>query len=123
MAGKYWGTHFTASSDTSSTLSGRVQLREELDEAQLRRELDQLGLQGPIVRVMNQWYVRKVGQDTWLRVGESDDKASRFLVQWDSASVENGDYEVLEKMNVFVKAGHEEKVVARTNTRRVAVNN
>ncbi|MCK9357450.1 MAG: hypothetical protein M0R22_09965 [Dehalococcoidia bacterium] len=123
MAGQHWGTHFIASSDTSHTLSGRVLLREELDEALLRRELDQLGLQGPIVRVTNQWYIRKVGQDTWLRVGESDDKASRFLVQWDSASVENGDYEVLEKMNVFVKAGPEQKVVARTNTRQVAVNN
>jgi hypothetical protein len=123
MTGTSWGTHFTALSDTSRTFSGRILLREELDEAKLRHELDTLGLLGPIVKVMNQWYIRKVGHDTWLQVGESDEKASSFPVHWDSSTVENGDYEVLEEMKVFVKAGHEQKVVARTNTMRVAVNN
>ncbi len=123
MAGSYWGTHFTALPDTSRTLSGRVVLREELDRAQLRRDLDQLGLQGPVVRVMNQWYIRKLGHDAWLQLGEADEQDSRFVVQWNSTSVENGDYEVMEKMNVFVKAGQEQKVVSRTNTVRVAVNN
>jgi len=123
MTGTNWGTHFTASSDASRTFSGRIRLQEEIDEAQLRHELDKLGLVGPIVKIMNQWYIRRVGQDTWLQVGESDERASSFLVQWDSATVENGDYEVLEQMNVFVRAGHQDKVVARTNTLRVAVNN
>jgi len=123
MTGTNWGTHFTASSDASRTFSGRILLKEELDEALLRHELDELGLAGPIVKIMNQWYIRRVGQDTWLQVGESDEKASSFPVQWDSATVENGDYEVLEQMNVFVKVGHQHKVVARTNTLRVAVNN
>lgn len=123
MAGMNWGTHFTASSDTSRTFSGRILLREDLDEAQLRRDLDQLGLAGPIVKVMNQWYIRRVGENTWLQLGESDEKASSFPVQWDSSTVENGDYEVLEEMKVFVKAGHQQRVVARTNTMRVAVNN
>ncbi len=118
-----WATHFTASSDTSRTFSGRILLREEIDEALIRRTLDQLGLMGPIVKIKNQWFIRKVGEDTWLQVGESDEKASSFPVQWDSSTVQNGDYELLEQMNVFVKAGNEQKVVSRTNTLKVAVNN
>jgi hypothetical protein len=56
-------------------------------------------------------------------MGASDERSSSFPVQWDSASVQNGDYEVLEQMSVFVKHGSQQKVIARTNTVRVAVNN
>ena len=118
-----WGPRLIVSADTSRVLSGQVILKEQVDEGLLRRDLDTMGLSGPIVKVMNHWFVRKLGQDTWLQVGASDELASNFPVHWDSTSVENGDYEVLQQMNVFVKEGSQEKVVARTNTVKVAVNN
>lgn len=118
-----WGPHFIATIDASRVLSGKVQLKEDVDEALLRRELDLMGLPGPIVRIMNQWYIRKVGDDTWRQVAASDERTTDFRVHWDSTSVENGDYELLEQMNVFVKAGSQQQVVARTNTVKVAVSN
>ncbi len=123
MQHENWGPHFIATADASRILSGRVQLREEIDEGLLRRELDSMGLSGPILRIMNQWFIRKVGENTWRQLGASDERSSGFRVLWDSSSVENGDYEVLEQMNVFVKAGSQQQVVARTNTVKVAVNN
>ena len=118
-----WGPRLIVSADASRVLSGQVLLKEQVDEGLLRRDLDTMGLSGPIVKVMNHWFVRRLGQDTWLQVGASDELASNFPVRWDSTSVENGDYEVLQQMNVFVKEGSQEKVVARTNTVKVAVNN
>ncbi|TFH36259.1 MAG: hypothetical protein E4G93_02455 [Dehalococcoidia bacterium] len=123
MAVSSWGARLTMTSDISRTFSGRILLREDVDEAQIRRDLDSLGLVGPIVGMANHWYIRKVGQETWMQIGESHDKASSFPVQWNSDTVENGDYEVLEQINVFVKAGSQQKVLARTNTVRVTVDN
>ncbi len=118
-----WGPHFMASTDAARVLSGRVQLKEEVDEGLLRRELDLMGLSGPITRIMNQWFIRRIGENTWRQLAASDERPSDFRVIWDSTSVENGDYEVLEQMNVFVKTGSEQQVITRTNTVKVAVAN
>jgi hypothetical protein len=118
-----WGPRFIASGDAARVLSGRVLLKEELDEGLLRRDLDSMGLSGPVVRVMNHWFIRRLGEETWLQLGASDEPSSGFQLSWDSSTVSNGDYEVLEQMNVFVKDGSQQRVVARTNAVRVAVNN
>ncbi len=118
-----WGPHFVATSEASRILSGRILLKENVDEGLLRRDLDSMGLSGPVVQIMNNWYIRSVGQNTWLQVGTSDRRDASFPVLWDSASVANGDYEVLEQMNVVVKHGSNQQVVARMNTVKVAIQN
>ncbi len=123
MERKGWGPHFIAIPDESRILSGKVLFKEDVDEGILRRELDSIGLSGPIVKIMNEWFIRKIGQDTWLQLGASDQRALNFPLHWDSSSVENGDYEVLEQMNVYVKEGSQHHVVSRTHTVRVAINN
>jgi len=118
-----WGPHFIVPSETLRTFSGRILLREYLDEELLRKDLDSMGLNGPVVRISNPWYIRPTGEQTWLKVGESDDKSSNFPVSWDTTQSENGDYEVLGLMHVFVKQGSQQAVVARQNTVKVAVKN
>lgn len=118
-----WGPRFIASADATRVLSGRVLLKEELDEGLLRRDLDSMGLSGPVVQVMNHWFIRQLGAETWLQLGRSDEPSASFPVTWDSTSLPNGDYEVLEQMNVVVKHGSQQHIVARTNTVKVAINN
>ncbi len=118
-----WGPHFIVPSETLRTFSGRVLLREELDESLLRKDLDSLGLTGPVVKITNPWYMRKVDQLTWVKLGESDDQVANFPVSWDTSTVENGEYEVLGLMHVFVREGNAQHVVARQNIVRVVVAN
>jgi hypothetical protein len=118
-----WGPRFIVPSETLRTFSGRILLREDLDEGLLRKDLDSMGLTGSVVRISNPWYIRLTGEDTWLKLGESDDQSSNFPVTWDTTQVENGDYEVLGLMHVFVKQGHQQAVVARQNVVQVTVKN
>jgi len=118
-----WGPHFIVPSETLRDFSGRILLRETLDDQTLRRDLDSLGLEGPVTRILNPWYIRKSGQNTWVKVGESDDQTANFPVSWDTTRVENGKYEVLGLMHVFVRDGDQERVVARQNIVEVAVKN
>lgn len=118
-----WGPHFIVPSETLRTFSGRILLREDLDESLLRKDLDSMGLTGSVVRISNPWYIRLTGEDTWLKVGESDDQSSNFPVTWDTTQVENGNYEVLGLMHVFVKQEHQQAVVARQNFVQVTVKN
>ncbi|MBN1151908.1 MAG: hypothetical protein JXA58_01745 [Dehalococcoidia bacterium] len=118
-----WGPHFIVPSETLRTFSGRILLREYLDEETLRRDLDSMGLMGAVVRISNPWYIRPIGTDTWLKVGESDDQVSNFPVSWDTTRVENGSYEVLGLMHVYVKQGDQQAVVARQNVVQVDVRN
>ena len=118
-----WGPHFIVPSETLRTFSGRILLREDLDEGLLRKDLDSMGLTGSVVRISNPWYIRLTGEDTWLKLGESDDQSSNFPVTWDTTQVENGNYEVLGLMHVFVKQGHQQAVVARQNVVQVTVKN
>lgn len=118
-----WGPHFIVPSETLRTFSGRILLREYLDEETLRRDLDSMGLTGAVVRISNPWYIRPTGTDTWLKVGESDDQVANFPVSWDTTRVENGSYEVLGLMHVYVKQGEQTAVIARQNVVQVDVNN
>jgi len=118
-----WGPHFIVPSETLRTFSGRVLLREDLDETLLRKDLESLGLTGPVVRITNPWYIRKVNQLTWLKVGEAADQVSNFPGSWDTSKVEDGEYEVLGLMHVFVREGNAQHIVARQNVVQIVVAN
>jgi hypothetical protein len=118
-----WGPHYIVPSEALKSYSGAVQLREDFDEELLQKELEALGLDGAIMRVVNPWYYRKKNSDTWIKVGESDDKARNFPVMWDTRRLENGQYEILGLMHVFVRSGDTETAIARQNVVEITVKN
>lgn len=118
-----WGPRYIVPTEAIKSYSGGVRLREELDEDLLHRELAELGIPGTIERVSNPWYYRKKGTDTWIMIGESGDRRENFPVRWDTADLENGAYEIMGLMHVFVKKGDEEKAIARENIVEVTVEN
>lgn len=118
-----WGPRYIVPSQALNSYSGAVRLREELDEDVLRQDLEELGLTGPIVRVTNPWYYRRKNTDTWIKIGESEDRGENFPVRWDTINLENGQYEILGLMHVFVKTGGEVTAIARQNIVEVSVEN
>ena len=54
-----------------------------------------------------------------IRVGIDEN----FPVRWDTTNLENGQYEVMGLMHVFVKRGGEEIAIARQNMVEVTVEN
>jgi hypothetical protein len=118
-----WGPHYIVPSETLRAFSGKVLLRENFDEELLYKELAALGYSGAPFRATNPWYYRKKGAETWIKIGESADRASDFSVQWDTTALENGAYQVLGLMHVFVKKADEEFAVARQNIVDVTINN
>ena len=118
-----WAPRYIVPSEVLKKYSGNVLLREDFDEDLVSKELEELGLAGPIMRVTNPWYYRKKNTDTWIRIGESDDIDENFPVRWDTTRLENGQYEVLGLMHVFVKKGAEERAIARENVVEVTVEN
>ena len=118
-----WGPHYIVPSKVMKSYSGAIRLREELDEDLLHKELEELGLNGPVSRITNPWYYRKKNTDTWIKIGESSDKQENFPVRWDTTSLENGQYEILGLMHVFVKEQVDETAIARENIQEVTVKN
>jgi hypothetical protein len=118
-----WGPHYIVPTKVFESYSGVVLLREEFDENLLHKELEALGILGPVEGVLNPWYYRKKNTDTWIKIGESGEIERNFPVKWDTAQLENGQYEVMGLMHVFVKEGQEEKVIARQNIVEVTVKN
>jgi hypothetical protein len=118
-----WGPHYIVPSAVLKRYSGTVRLREELDEDLLRRELEELSLSGPIQRITNPWYYRRKNSDTWIKIGESDNKSENFPVRWDTTILENGQYQILGLMHVFVKKDNVEKAIARENIAEVTIEN
>ena len=118
-----WGPHFIVPSAVAKQFSGIVVLRENFDESLLRKELDTLGITGALLKVSNPWYYRKKNADTWIKIGESEDRDENFPVKWDTSELANGPYEVLGLMHVFVKKGKEERVIARQSIVEVTVTN
>jgi len=118
-----WGPHYIVPSGVFQSYSGKVLLREELDEDLLHKELKELGLAGPIARITNPWYYRRKDTDTWIRVGVSEDREENFPVRWDTTKLENGQYEVMGLMHVFVNKNGEEKAIARENVVEVTIKN
>jgi hypothetical protein len=118
-----WGPHYIVPSEAIENYSGFVQLRESLDEELLENELDELGILGPVVKITNPWYYRRKNSGTWIKIGESDDKQGNFPVGWDTTALENGQYEVMGLMHVFVKKDGEPRIIARQNIVEIAVSN
>jgi len=118
-----WGPHYIVPSKLLKSYSGSVQLREEFYEDLLRKELEGLGLTGRILRVTNPWYYRRKNANTWIKIGESEDRHENFPVRWDTTSLENGQYEVMGLMHVFVKKDGGVTAIARENVVEVAVEN
>jgi len=118
-----WGPRYIVPSEIFKTYSGSVLLREEFDENLLQRQLEQLGFAGRIVKITNPWYYRKKNTKTWVKIGESDDRHGYFPVMWDTMSLENGKYEVMGLMHVFVKKDGRNITVAGENIVEVTVEN
>lgn len=118
-----WGPHFIVPTDVIEKYSGRIKLRETLDKELLAKDLAELGLPQSVVRITNPWYYREKDAETWIKAGESDDEKRDFPVTWDTTHLENGQYEVLGLMHVFVREGDLEGVVARQSIIEVTVEN
>jgi hypothetical protein len=118
-----WGPHFIVPSKKLVNLSGKVVLRESFDEELLKKELTELGFSGSPFRATNPWYFRKKNNETWIKIGESEDRENWFSVPWDTTTLENGDYQVFGLMHVFIKEGDRELVLCRQNMVDVKVEN
>lgn len=118
-----WGPHYIVPSEALKSYSGGVRLREEFNEDLLRKELEEFNISGHIVRIANPWYYRKKNTNTWIKIGESDNVHENFPVRWDTTNLENGQYEVMGLMHVFIKKGNEEIAIARENIVEVTVEN
>jgi hypothetical protein len=118
-----WGPNFLVPTDLIKKYSGRVILRETLNRDILAEELEALGLAKGVARITNPWYFRKKDTDTWIKIGESDDESQDFPVAWDTSGLENGQYQVLGLMHVYVKEDGSERAIARQNIVDVAVEN
>jgi hypothetical protein len=120
-----WGPRYIVPSEVIKTYSGSVLLREEYDKDLLYKELAELGFAGRIVKINNPWYYRKKNTDTWIYIGESQDESRYFPVRWDTANLENGRYEVMGLMHVYVEKGEDSRGtgIARENIVEVTVEN
>jgi hypothetical protein len=118
-----WGPHYLVPTEVLKTYSGIVKLRETYDEALLFKELESMGVSGYVERVSNPWYFRKKNSNSWIKVGESGDRSDNFSVMWDTKDLENGQYEVMGLMHVFIKTDGKERAIARQNVVEVTVEN
>ena len=118
-----WGPFFIVPSEALKEYSGHVQLRERFDEDLLAKELRQLNMSGPIVKITNPWYFRRKGEDTWIKIGESEAIEDNFPVSWDTTQLDNGEYEVLGLMHAIVKVGGKELAIARQNIVDIVIKN
>jgi hypothetical protein len=118
-----WGPHYIVPSAVLESYSGNVVLRENFDEELLHKEMESLSVSGPITRVVNPWYFRKKNTDTWIKIGESEDKREDFRMRWDTSNLANGQYEIMGLMHVFIKQDGEQVAIARQNVVEVTVEN
>jgi hypothetical protein len=118
-----WGPHYIVPSEIFKTYSGCVLLREEFDADLLHKQLEELGSAGPIVKITNPWYYRRTNTNTWIKIGESEDRSRHFGVMWDTTNLENGQYEVMGLMHVFVRKEGRDIAIAAQNVVEVAVQN
>jgi hypothetical protein len=118
-----WGPRYIVPSEIFKTYSGSVLLREEFDEDLLHKQLEELSFTGPIVKITNPWYYRKKNTNTWIKIGESEDRHRHFSVMWDTTNLKDGQYEVMGLMHVFVRKEGKDTAIAGQNIVEVAVEN
>lgn len=78
---------------------------------------------GAVVKITNPWYYRKKDTGSWIKIGESADREENFPVTWDTSGLENGPYEVLGLMHVFVREHDRDHIIARQNVVDVTIDN
>lgn len=119
-----WGPLFIVPTEVSQVYSGTILLREDLDRNLLAQELAELNIQGTVLRITNPWYYRQKNSESWIKIGESEDADQYFPVRWDTTKLQNGEYEVMGFMHVFVQQGNKEEIaMARQNIVQVTVQN
>lgn len=118
-----WGPRYIVPSEIFKTYSGNVLLREEFDDDLLYKQLEELGFAGPIVKITNPWYYREKNASTWIKIGESADIHRHFPVTWNTTNLENGQYEVMGLMHVFVRKQGKDITIAGQNIVEVTVEN
>ncbi len=115
LADTSWGPQFFVPTISIKHYSGRVLLRETLDDDLLRKELEVIRVDGQPISYINAWYIRKKGTATWIKVGESTNREHDIGVRLDTTQFENGPYQVLGFMSVKVKEEEKEVIVSRQN--------
>jgi hypothetical protein len=118
-----WGPQFLVPTISIKKYCGCVVLRENLDDELLKRELASLHISGYPMGVTNAWYIRKKGNQTWIKVGESSNRQMDFAVRFESEDFENGDYQVLGFMSVRVRTEDRDIVVSRQNIADLDIRN
>ena len=120
-----WGPRFIVPSDVLKTYSGNVLLREEYDEELLQKEISEMGFTGRVSHISNPWYFRKKDETTWILIGESQDEHRYFPVNWKTTGLENGRYEIMGLMHVFLEDAETGigKAIARESIVEVTVEN
>ena len=108
---------------TRRKYAGPITLRETLDKGLLAQELAELGLPRKVLKIVNPWYYRKQGAETWIKIGESSDETANFPVTWDTTKLANGAYEILGLMHVFVANGSTQAAIAREAVTPLTVEN
>ena len=115
LADTSWGPQFFVPAITIKHYSGRVLLRETLDDELLRKELEAMRVEGQPVGYTNAWYIRRKGTTTWTKVGESTNREHDFGIRLDTTGLDNGPYQVLGFMSVKVRNRDKDVIVSRQN--------
>jgi hypothetical protein len=116
LADTSWGPQFFVPTISIKHYSGRVLLRESLDDDLLKKELEAMNIEGRPVGFTNAWYIRKKGTQTWIKVGESAAREHDFGIRLDTTELENGAYQVLGFMSAKVRTDDmKEIIVSRQN--------
>ena len=116
LADTSWGPQFFVPTISIKHYSGRVLLRESLDDEQLKKELEAMNIEGRPVGFTNAWYIRKKGTQTWIKVGESTAREHDFGIRLDTTELENGSYQILGFMSAKVRTDDmKEVIVSRQN--------
>ena len=75
------------------------------------------------MNITNPWYYRRKNTDTWVKIGESDNRDDNFPARWDTTALEDGKYEVMGLMHAVALKGNTEVAIARQNIVEVTVKN
>ena len=68
-------------------------------------------------------HYRRINCESWLAIGESDDRENGFPVEWDTSLIPNGRYEVIGLMQVVAREGVSHRAIAHPNFVEVVVKN
>ena len=118
-----WGPHYIVPSEVLKSYSGTVVLREKYDSELLQQELEQMNIQGSVLEIVNPWYYRQKGDDTWIKIGESNARNNNFPTSWNTTTLKDGQYEVMGLMHVTTGSGDIQKTIARQNIVEITINN